>query len=571
MLPCLDVYEHEIAYWTSPLLSAVAYPVFLGQAEHIRSAISQLINFGAKITEAVLAASIESSGIDALQYLVRGGGVTPDIGGLALARAACLGNFAAVDFLLSWRVDINSKIHHPMQPSNGQTDLLSPLQFAISPLSYEVCGCGVSGPGSLDMIEHLIKKSAEIDTHIMHSTLRYRPRPGYDPLGLLSLLQRYGALGLTKENAFTLLRDSVFCSLENELPERCERVLQFLLDIKAPIFCIAALTLIIRGGVHRRFINLILDNIASVNANPPPDPDPFNIELDMDRDPSRFLSTSHSLFLIPNRLDADSFVEGYSPLRAAVVKRDIELAAELLRRGAGVNYPALRLSGLTPRKSLTIIRLTTLQMACMESWRLLNEPEDLFSHLLSPEADASDFLQYYPSLSARVSLELVQLLLENGADVNAVSDISALHLAAETGDLRVCMLLVGAGADVNICSKFLQGEPLRPHSGEPDAVCPLEIAVFFGRLDIVQFLLDCGATSFDQRLTPYDGAMELAQWTGRHGLVRILMQRCNNLTSFAAWQEERDRISEQSPARRRHRQRQHRSLGRTHLSSRVIS
>ena len=74
----------------------------------------------------------------------------------------------------------------------------------------------------------------------------------------------------------------------------------------------------------------------------------------------------------------------------------------------------------------------------------------------------------------------MQLLLDNGADVNAQEHCgNALRAASEGGHIQVVQLLLDNGADVNA-----QGGPL--HSA-------LQAASMFGHDQIVQILIDKGA------------------------------------------------------------------------------
>lgn len=85
----------------------------------------------------------------------------------------------------------------------------------------------------------------------------------------------------------------------------------------------------------------------------------------------------------------------------------------------------------------------------------------------------------------RGSPELVSLLLEKGANVNAQdsSSVTPLHLAARTGNLAVAEELIKHRADVN-ARGYRQDET------------PLHIAASRGRVDIVKILLGSGADPY---------------------------------------------------------------------------
>ncbi|KAH8164414.1 hypothetical protein CIB48_g3845 [Xylaria polymorpha] len=83
-------------------------------------------------------------------------------------------------------------------------------------------------------------------------------------------------------------------------------------------------------------------------------------------------------------------------------------------------------------------------------------------------------------------INLIKFLIASGADVNAppapMSGITAFQCAAMKGDFEVALLLLDNGADINAS----------PSCGSRSA---LDGAVVFGRIDMVQFLLNLGAVS----------------------------------------------------------------------------
>jgi ankyrin repeat protein len=81
-------------------------------------------------------------------------------------------------------------------------------------------------------------------------------------------------------------------------------------------------------------------------------------------------------------------------------------------------------------------------------------------------------------------LEIVKLLLEHGADVNAKTKegygYTALHSAASNGHLEIVKLLLEHGADVNAKTKY-------------GGYTALHSATMNGHLEIVKLLLEHGA------------------------------------------------------------------------------
>ena len=111
------------------------------------------------------------------------------------------------------------------------------------------------------------------------------------------------------------------------------------------------------------------------------------------------------------------------------------------------------------------------------------------------------------------SLDLVELLLKSGADIGArgMSGSSPLHEALENGNLDIARLLIGYGANVNAHDKW----------GDS----PFHVAVRSQRLDFVELLLESGA-DVDVRgmndSTPLhealdNGNLDIAQLLINHG------------------------------------------------------
>lgn len=170
------------------------------------------------------------------------------------------------------------------------------------------------------------------------------------------------------------------------------------------------------------------------------------------------------------------------PLNAAIFTGREKLARELIRRGANVHAPAGNDRGFT-----------ALQAAC---W-------------------------------AGNSLEFVDYLVRvQGANVNEApsekSGYTALQAAAEEGSLNLAEFLLDNGADVNA----LSGK--NEHAWLPHRCRALDYASYFGRLDMVEFLLKAGGRSGTGNL---DGAIHaskefecsavrsvLLDWKKKHGL-----------------------------------------------------
>jgi len=114
--------------------------------------------------------------------------------------------------------------------------------------------------------------------------------------------------------------------------------------------------------------------------------------------------------------------------------------------------------------------------------------------------------------STEGDVEVVQLLLDQGADVNQRNALheTALDVASTKGKLEVAKLLIKYGADVNCRDK--------------EGWTPLLDASRYGHCDIAELLLDNGAdvNAKDQDLrTP----LHLASWDRHSKIVSLLLER----------------------------------------------
>lgn len=112
------------------------------------------------------------------------------------------------------------------------------------------------------------------------------------------------------------------------------------------------------------------------------------------------------------------------------------------------------------------------------------------------------------------SKEIVELLLEHGADVNAPParefGATALQFAAIKGFLGIAYLLLQYDADVNA------------PAAEVDGRTALEGAAEHGRVDMVQLLLNSGANIFQDGQEQYENAVRRALENGHRAVRRLL-------------------------------------------------
>ncbi|KAI0427177.1 ankyrin [Xylaria sp. FL1042] len=171
----------------------------------------------------------------------------------------------------------------------------------------------------------------------------------------------------------------------------------------------------------------------------------------------------------------------WTPLQAAIHEGHHEVARQLLFiRGADINAPAFAICGCT-----------ALQAAC------------------NP-------------LNGEVSLGFVQFLLDHGANVNApggeLEGFNALQCAIAARSMSVFCLLLDAGADVNATARCSLGSQLQDYRA-------LDVAAYYGRLDMVDILIKKNAESEVQDKTPFDGAIDRAVNGEHHAIARMLRER----------------------------------------------
>lgn len=113
--------------------------------------------------------------------------------------------------------------------------------------------------------------------------------------------------------------------------------------------------------------------------------------------------------------------------------------------------------------------------------------------------------------SANGHLEIVRLLLENGANVNAPDRHTALGLAVKHGYREIVHLLLENGADTNVIQDYGSGTVL-------------QLASCRGDIEIVHFLLEKGADVNTTSNRKYS-TLQQASRDGYHAIVRLLLEK----------------------------------------------
>lgn len=211
----------------------------------------------------------------------------------------------------------------------------------------------------------------------------------------------------------------------------------------------------------------------------------------------------------------------FSPVQSAVKKAYYEAAKTLLEYGSNPN--TVSIGGYV---YLNHDYRTPLQIAVdnqdMEMIKILFQYKaDANGTAIDEyEADSDEKKAYYPprtplqEASMGGSKEIVELLLEQGADVNfppvTGNGATALQYAAIHGFLGIAHLLLEHDADVNAPAATTDGRTA------------LEGAAEHGRLDMVQLLLNVGANIFGDGQAQYENAVRRASGNGHHAIRRML-------------------------------------------------
>lgn len=119
-------------------------------------------------------------------------------------------------------------------------------------------------------------------------------------------------------------------------------------------------------------------------------------------------------------------------------------------------------------------------------------------------------------------LSCISFLIEKGADVNAPPapecGLTALQFAARRGSMNLAGLLLDYGADVNALSGFLVYDtPFR-------FMRAIDLAAQHSRLDMVYFLAAAGARSCQPGRTGFEGAINVATFEGHYAVASLLLE-----------------------------------------------
>ena len=162
----------------------------------------------------------------------------------------------------------------------------------------------------------------------------------------------------------------------------------------------------------------------------------------------------------------------------------------------------------------------------------------------------SDIIFYYDSGAFKKSHEMLRLLIEGAADVNAYGrkrGVTRLMRDVYYKDIEAVTLLLAAGADVNLRDrrggetaliiasrgwrgttdkdfirilKILLTRGADPNLAKDNGWTPLMIASWHGYEDVVKILLKAGAKPHTVNRFG-DSAVSIAEWRGHHKLIKL--------------------------------------------------
>ncbi|KAJ6038169.1 ankyrin [Penicillium canescens] len=112
---------------------------------------------------------------------------------------------------------------------------------------------------------------------------------------------------------------------------------------------------------------------------------------------------------------------------------------------------------------------------------------------------------------------LVNLLLENKANVHPAHEYSPLVTASWLGFGGIVTLLLRKGADINV--------------GDDNVGMPLQAAAAKGHIEIVNLLLENGA-DIDETSDPYGTALTAASWHNHIDIVKLLLANLASVNSL---------------------------------------
>ncbi|KAJ7337342.1 ankyrin repeat-containing domain protein, partial [Mycena albidolilacea] len=276
-------------------------------------------------------------------------------------------------------------------------------------------------------------------------------------------------------------------------------------------------------------------------------------------------------FLLQNGADPNMSDNGFAALQAASSHGNLDIVHILLQSGAKVLCAASLHGHLNIFRILlqsgAKVDVVVLEKACThDRWDqvLLDDlvitaskrgQSDMVRLLLEYGADVNAATKKYNALGAASfhgQVEAIRVLLEKGAEVNATSGIygSALQIASYQGDIEIVRRLIEHGAKVNAAGGEY-GSALQAASREGNTeTCrlllengaevnatggrfgsALQAASIRGHVESVQCLLQYGA-DINATGGVYGNALQAASANGCVAMVRLLLEKGADVNAF---------------------------------------
>ncbi|VUC25942.1 unnamed protein product [Clonostachys rosea] len=433
--------------------------------------LNHFIHYYSCVSPEAISEAVSEKGTTLLELLPQFGIEAGKIGGHALLRAARIGNFDAVNWLLCAGVNINEEVYDDSRP-RGSFTIVALLIREIN--SHENIGMKIS------MLQYLINRGAE---------LKERTEDQYAGGLFEHVLVR---ITETTRDYPTIEgpginREEMLHSVEYEDKKTANFLVPWLFDqlgvgsrkIAGPeLQALFAAALVPKEGLPvgenlRHVINGLYTSYGL-----PPRPEAILASLIERRAGNELIKEAiQKSAVIDMYTEAAYYDLWLTPLQAAAYVCSYPSVLQLLDRGADVNAPPRGLRGVT-----------ALQAIC---------------HWSPISGEDRDHQQ-----------KIVNLLIKNGANINAgISDrgMTAIMYSACEGDVELAAVLLAHGADPNLHVKTtMKGQRRSTLDAATD------------RCDMVKLLLDAGALSGQRGSTGYEGAVLDAEKYGNHASARIL-------------------------------------------------
>jgi ankyrin repeat protein len=525
--------------------------------------VSMLLNAGANVdgrsrnVVSALRAAVDWENLDLVKFLLEAGAdVNPNVMVNKFARlktplqaASYLGNIDLVRILLNAGARVNTSVSRNVDRDEPH---VTALQDAVATGESELVEMLLEAVvrKNAKLAQTLLDAGAEVNSParvIAESTPLYAAIEWGDPIVIQTLLDAGANINapITNENGKTALAATV--------SRRDTKLIHSMwiagVDVNNPsarLWGKTALETAVETG-DIRLVRYLLDVGADTN-----DPQALLAAVGM----------KENIELVQVLLTARSHIfgrggksYGCTALQRAIRKRDLEIIRVLLDANIDVNAPTLRsYEQKTSRQFENAITYgeTAFGTAIRED---KEKHLPLIQMLLEAGADPNAIVTESPKHTALLAaigmknIAMAQLLIDAGADVNVPAakglQRTALQAAAELGDRTFVQILLKAGAEVNAlpaahggatalqaaaiggyigiaCLLINVGAEVNAPPAKSEGRTALEGAAEHGHIDMLQTLLDAGADLEGCGETQYTRALSFASSNGHRALRKLL-------------------------------------------------